>query len=151
MNVSRVRVSGGASFPAVIGTLTASTPLARLSADEHRIEIDLRSRLLKRAVRRLVDPTPAPGEPFWSAKWDEIRSMDVAPRSVVFRLSERRSCRFVVMRRRALSPFLREVETHRIPIRRVSGTIRWFFRRDAWTGRAGGTKEESHVGSEEPE
>jgi hypothetical protein len=75
MSVARVRVSGGASFPAVIGTLTASIPLARLTADEKGIEIDLRSRRLKHAVRRLVDPTPAPGEPFWSARWTEIRSM----------------------------------------------------------------------------
>jgi hypothetical protein len=134
MSVAPVRVRGGASFPALIGTLTASTPLAKLTADDHRLEIDLRSRLLKRALRRLVAPTPAPGGPFWSATWEEIRSIDLAPRSVVIHLAEQRSCRFVVMRSSTLIPVLQVIEAHKVPTRRVSGTIRWFFGRDAWRG-----------------
>jgi hypothetical protein len=127
--------SGGASFPAVIGTLTVSAPLARIRTDDRGLTLDLRPRLIKRSLRRLLDPPPAPGEPCWSASWDEIRSVDVAPRSLALYLKQRRGSRFVVLRRSVLAPLVREIEAHDVPTHQVSGTIRWFFGGDAWTER----------------
>jgi hypothetical protein len=125
-------ISGGGSLPAIIGWFTASTPLVRLTADDQGLTLDLRPPLLRRAVQRLIDPPPAPGEPCWIACWAEISSVDVAPRSIAVYLERRRGCRFVVLRGRKLAALLRQIESHEVPTRHVSGTIRWFFRRDTW-------------------
>jgi hypothetical protein len=133
-----LHIKGGASFPAVIGMLTVTTPLASLTADGHGVALDLRFASMKRINRRLIEPPPASGEPCWAAKWDEIASVDVAPRSLVFHLKRGRGSRFVVLRGAVLAPLVREIAGHGVPTRRVRGTTRWFFRRDAWA--AGGER-----------
>ena len=130
-----LRIIGGASFPGVIGTLSVSVPLACLTADAQGVALDLRPGLLKRVNRRLIDPSPAMEQPCWSVRWDEIASVDVGPRSLVFYVSQGRGARFVVLKRAALAPLVREIEEHDVPARRTSGTIGWFFRRDAWAAR----------------
>lgn len=137
MGCMSVSVKGGGSFPGRVGTLTVTIPLARLTADAQGLTLDLRSTLLKRINRRLVEPPPTRGAAFWSAKWDEIKVIDVAPRSMVIHLRERRGCRFVVMRKSALAPLLQQIETHDVSVRPVSGTAGWFFRRDAWASPPG--------------
>lgn len=127
-----VSVKGGGSFPGRVGTLTVTVPLARLTADEQGLTLDLRPTILKRITRRLIEPPPTPGAAFWSAGWDEIEAIDVAARSVVVHLKERRGCLFGVTRKTALAPLLRQVALHELPVRQVSSTARWFFRRDAW-------------------
>jgi hypothetical protein len=126
-----VSITGGASWPGRVGTATVSVPLARATTNNEGLVLDVRYRLLRKMLRRFVTSAGGHDEPLLSMRWDEITSVDVAPRSLVAHLQGRKGCRFVVMRPGRLVPLVREIEQHDVPLRRVSGTIRWFVRGSA--------------------
>jgi hypothetical protein len=124
-----IRVTGGASFPAVFGTLTVSIPLAVAVADSQGVHIDVRFRLLKRALRRFVVDDGSLSSAWWTARWDESMAVEFGHRSLSFRAPGRRGCRFVTMRRRKILPLVERLQMNGIPVTPVSTTIGWFFRR----------------------
>jgi hypothetical protein len=58
---------GAASFPGIIGTVSASYPLAVLRLDAGGVSVDIRSRLLKRFLTWFVRQDAA--APWWTAEW----------------------------------------------------------------------------------
>lgn len=121
-----VSVSGGASWPGRIGTATVSIPLARMTATADGLVLDVHSRILRKVLRRFVISAGGSGDPLLSVRWDDIASIDLAPRSVVLHLTNGTGCRFVVMRPAQLAPLVREFEQRDISTRPVRGTVRWF-------------------------
>lgn len=118
------RIFGGASFPARMGTLSMTWPLAVLTVSESGVCVDLRSRLLKRTLGWLVDRGAS--SVWWMAEWTDLASVDFGRRSVVLRGKGHRSCRFVTMARRRLLPLIDELERRDILVNRVTTTIGWF-------------------------
>jgi hypothetical protein len=121
-----LRIVGGASFPGRVGTVSATWPLATLSFDETRIDVDLRSTILKRLLGWFVRCDPSMS--WWSIAWEQVESVDFGRRSVILRLRGQRGCRFVTMRRRRLVPFVDEVARRGISVKPVKTTVGWFLR-----------------------
>ena len=117
---------GGASFPAALGTLTVTHPLAVLTTSESGIRVDVRSRALKRVLGRAVLREPSTA--WWTAEWSDLASVDVGRRSVILHHKQRQGCRFVTMTRRRILPLVEELERRGILVIRVRTTIGWFLK-----------------------
>jgi hypothetical protein len=124
-----LHVFGGASFPGIIGTVSASYPLAVLRMDGVGVGVDIRSRHLKKLLAWFVRQDSA--STWWTAEWTQITTVDFGRRSIVLRASGRRGCRFAVLRRRRLLPLVDELERRGVSVTRVTTTLGWFFKSGA--------------------
>jgi hypothetical protein len=91
--------------------LTASRPLAELSADYKGIDVLLSSRRAR-----------------WHASWEELDHVLVGPRSMVFFPSRGRPCRFNVGSRRRLEPLMALLNSQHIRTQQVGSTMAWTFK-----------------------
>lgn len=100
----QTRLLGDASFPGR-GRLTVSWPLGAVVSHAEGICPGFRYDLLLCLLVKLIEPKARAGGacPF-SAAWEEISLVEVAPRSFAVHLNGRRGCRFVVLRRHKLDP-----------------------------------------------
>jgi hypothetical protein len=117
---------GAASFPGIIGTVSASYPLAVVKLDAGGVSVDIRSRLLKRLLAWFVRQDPA--SPWWTAEWRDLTRIDFGRRSLILRARGRRGCRFATLTRRRLLPLVEELERRGVAVTRVSTTLGWFFK-----------------------
>ena len=124
-----IAIKGGASFPGRVGTLTVTWPLAIARADAVGISVDIRSRVLKRALGWFVDDAQRSAtSPWWSARWEDLVAAEFGRRSLTFQVRERRGCRFVTIRRSQIRPLVAELEGHGVTVSRVPTTLGWFVR-----------------------
>jgi hypothetical protein len=126
---SMTRVIGGASFPATLGTVTVSWPLATAVADGTGVSVDVRLGFLRRLLGRFLDPDSRGQSSFWTASWNEISSVDLGRRSLAFHVNGRRGCRFVVLQRKRLEPLVNELESRGLSLHKGRTTLRWFISR----------------------
>jgi hypothetical protein len=115
-------IVGGASFPAVIGTMNISWPLAVLRCNEDGISVDPRSSLLKRALRRFMKSEisqRAAEDIWWSSTWDGLSSVRLATKSIVLENAQKDSCKFVTVTRESMKPLILELERRHITVQRV--------------------------------
>jgi hypothetical protein len=119
-----IRVVGGASFQAKIGTLSASWPLCALQTTDEGVTVDLRLRLLKRLLGRFV--LGERSAEWWTASWAQFTSVEFGPRSLVVRCEGDSACRFVAMSRARLLPLVELFKERGIPVTPVKSTIFWF-------------------------
>jgi hypothetical protein len=106
-----VQIWGGATIPTRFMPLSASRPLAELTADYKGVAISLGSRKLT-----------------WRVSWAELDHVLVGPRSVVLVPVQGRACRFNVRSRPRLEPLLAMFDSQHIPSERVRSTIGWVFK-----------------------
>jgi hypothetical protein len=123
---AELHLFGAASFPGIVGTVSASYPLAVVRLDAGGVSVDIRSRLLKRLLAWFVRQDPA--SPWWTAEWRDITSVDFGRRSLVLRANGRRGCRFATLTRRRLLPVVDELEGRGVSVCRVGTTLGWFFK-----------------------
>ncbi len=121
-----LRLTGGASFPGKVGTVSATWPLAVLTADDSGVSVDLRSTWLKRMLGRFVLSDSR--SVWWSARWEDLKSVDFGRRSIVLRLNGKKGCRFVTLSRRRIIPLIEELERHNVAVTQVKNTIGWFVK-----------------------
>jgi hypothetical protein len=121
-----LRIVGGGSFPARIGTFSATWPLVTLTISNSGVSVDLRSRLLKRMLGWFVRREPS--SVWWVADWVDLASVDFGRRSVVLRTTEQRGCRFMTLTRRRILPLVEESERRGIVVTQVKTTIGWFLK-----------------------
>ena len=122
------RIIGGTAFPGILGTVSVSWPLTAVVVSDAGVHIDVRFRWIRRLLAPLLDQHSRGVMSFWEAAWSDITAVEVGRRSIVFRVRDRRGCRFVVWRRKKLSPLLSNLELHRIPIRYIKTTLGWYFK-----------------------
>jgi hypothetical protein len=120
------RVSGGASFPAILGTLTVSSPLAVLTMTDEGVSVNIRPKLLSRLTAKMIPS--AVSATTWSVHWSNLTSVEFARRSVIFHAQGSVGCRFVAKTKKRLAPILEELENRGIALRQVKSTLRWYFR-----------------------
>jgi len=128
----RIRILGGAAFRAKIGTVSVTWPLASAVLDDWGVQVDIRARFLKKLLGpALTDGAAAAA--VWGAQWATIDSLEAARRSVVLRApgTPASSCRFAVVRPRALEALIASAGQHEVPVRRVRTTLGWYFGRAA--------------------
>ena len=101
-----VRLYGGASFPGTIGSLTVTWPLAVAWTDNVGVNVDLRSRILKRVLKGYLQDGAAPV--LWAARWEDLSFTEVDERCVVMRVDGRQDCRFIGLRRAPMMQLIRE-------------------------------------------
>jgi hypothetical protein len=121
-----LRVVGGASWPAAVGTVTASWPLVVLQVDSDGVSVDLRSHFLKRLLSRLVrrsSLTAGFGDAWWGARWVDLQSVRLSKRAVVLVSADGSRCRFVALRRARIEDFAAELDRHEISIEPVLSTL----------------------------
>jgi hypothetical protein len=117
------RVVGGASFPAPIGTVTLSWPLAVAEATADGIEVAMRKTMLRFLMVRFMSDSPGPTGVSRFA-WADLAKVSLAPRSMVFRARSGYCCKFSVLRASSLSPLVHELRSHGIPIESVRSSWR---------------------------
>ena len=122
----RNRIYGGAFFPARVGTLSVTWPLASLSTGVDGITVDLRSRVLKRMLSRYVERGPSTH--WWFANWRDISSVEFGERSVVVRAEGTPGCRFVTLSRERMMPLIEELRRQGVQINQVRSTIGWYVK-----------------------
>ena len=123
-----VQIVGGASFRAVIGTVTVSWPLAIAETDTTGVKVDVRPRLLKWIVRRFLDQPSPKEDPLWEASWEKISAVDVGRRTVTFQIEDGQGCRFGAAPNK-LQPLLAALEARSLCLRRVRTTLGWYVNR----------------------
>lgn len=106
-----VRMRGGATIPISFMPVSASRPLAELSADNKGITVSLGSR-----------------RSTWHVSWAGLDHVLVGPRSVVLFPVQGRACRFNVGSRRRLEPLLASLKSQHIPTEQARSTIGWAFK-----------------------
>jgi hypothetical protein len=134
------RITGGASFPARIGTVTAIWPMAEAALGPDLISVHVRPGLLKRLLQRFVRPEARGDAAFWSAPWADLAPVEVGPRSVVLRVTGSRGCRFIVVGKHRLEPLLAELEARHVTTARVITTMHWYL---GWLSSGSRKKERS--------
>jgi hypothetical protein len=124
-----VRIVGGAAFRGRIGTVSVNWPLAVAALDDWGVLVDIRPRFLKKLLALTLRDGGATSTAAWGAQWASIGSLEVARRSAVWRVSGARpgSCRFAVLRPRALQELRAYAERHEVPVRPVRTTLRWYL------------------------
>jgi hypothetical protein len=122
LDAMTLRMVGGASLPRSMGTLTATWPLAVLTASDEGVAVDLRPSPLKRMV---VKPTAAE-RVCWSVQWPNLSSVDFGRRSIILRPTDGKGCRFVTLTRQRILPLIAELERRKVPVTRKKSTIGWF-------------------------
>jgi hypothetical protein len=119
-------VIGGASFPAPVGTVTLSWPLAAAEVTAEGIDV-----VMRRSVFRWLATggmSDSPGPPGTSRfAWGDLSNVSQGPRSVVLRSKSGYGCRFVVLRASNLLPLIDAIRAHHIPIEQVASTWRWVW------------------------
>lgn len=127
---SPIRIRGAGAFVARRGTVSVTWPLASAELDEWGVRVNIRPRWLKRLLASVLvqDVTDAA---VWGQQWASIASLEVGPRSVVFRASDSRSgsCRVAVLRGGVLQSVIVSAERHAVPVRRVATTLGWYLGR----------------------
>lgn len=119
-----IKVAGQGSFPASVGSLTVTWPLAVALADVDGISIQLRYQPMRHLFRPLLGGRSLGV----CAKWEEVRSIDVASRSMVLTVRNGDSCRFQPLRRHSLAPLLDMANSKGVPIRLVGTTVGWYLK-----------------------
>jgi hypothetical protein len=123
---AELRLFGAASFPGIVGTVSASYPPAVVRLDARGVSVDIRSRLLKRLLAWFVRQDPA--SPWWTSEWRDITRVDFGRRSLILRARGRRGCRFATVTRRRLRPLVEEIQRRGVAVTRVGTTLGWFFK-----------------------
>ena len=103
-----VWIRGGATIPTNLMPLTASRPLAELTADDKGIDVSLSS---KRSM--------------WHVSWEELDHVLVGPRSMVLLPRLGRPCRFTLGSRRRLQPLMALLNSRNIRTQQVRSTMGW--------------------------
>ncbi|GAB3395491.1 hypothetical protein GCM10027360_89980 [Amycolatopsis echigonensis] len=121
------RARGGASLPAESGGVTATYPLAVLEADGAGVGIGLSPRWLAAVPRFFSGGRQSKSEYLWSRRWDEIRQVKIAQRSIVFIPEHGGRCRFVTPTRHGIRPLVDMLRGTEIRCEEVRTTIRDAF------------------------
>ena len=108
---TEVQIRGGATIPTSFMPLTASRPLAVLTADYKGVAVSLN-------WRRLM----------WQVSWAELDHVLVRPRSVVLFPPQGKVCRFNVGSRRRLEPLLSMLDAKHIHTEQARSTRGWAFK-----------------------
>jgi hypothetical protein len=125
------RVIGGASFPAPLGTVTVSWPLAAAVVSSEGIEIIMRRSVFRWMFVGVMSDSPGP-KGVSRFIWSDLAKVDVAPKSIVLRARSGYSCKFGVLRASSLEPLVDVLRVHGVPIEHVASTWRWYFN-PSWT------------------
>lgn len=118
------RVMGGASFPAPVGTVTLSWPLAVAEVSPEGIDIAMRKTVFRWLFVNVLSESPGP-RGVSRFTWGEMATVSLARRSVVLRTRSGHSARFGVLRASSMAPVIEALRAHAIPIDQVRSTWRW--------------------------
>lgn len=121
MTDGRLELTGSASIPSWYGIAWASYSWASLLADHRGVRVRFNSEVL--SILFGFGAPKVDDRIGWSADWNTLRTVEVAPRSVRFVPREGRTCRFVSMTRKKTRRIEEILEHYEIPIRKVPTTL----------------------------